>query len=130
MSSGFESGRTSGEPLRRASDAKSSGQPDPALLEAVMQQTLAMSGGADDESARDLGALRSVVERHRGRPFALEPIAVELIGAILHERLNDWGLAPAARQAMTHQIAETIYDDPVTRGRFQALWTRLSEIPS
>lgn len=132
MSSGFDSGRASDSPQRRTTGADSHPRStaDPALLEAVLQQTLAMSGAADDATARDLGALRLVVERHRGRPFALEPVAVDLIDALLHDKLDEGKLTPAARRTMVEQIAQSIYEDPVTHGRFQALWTRLSEIRS
>ncbi|NQT37023.1 MAG: hypothetical protein HQ581_06015 [Planctomycetes bacterium] len=99
--------------------------PDDAVLESVLRETLRADPGEDTDDPIDMGALREVVARHPGQPFSKEPIALEMVWAVLcdHFRIDPTG-SVAWRAASAH-IAETLFDDPRTRERLATLWNRL-----
>jgi hypothetical protein len=109
----------SGSPSERADDR--------ALLERVLRQTLADSdsGAALDDADRE--ALLEVARRHRGEPFALEPVAVALVHAVLLTHFQGPSGSSEFWRGVSLPIAGTLCDDPVMRGRMEALWDRLCE---
>jgi hypothetical protein len=128
--SAFDSG------AERPSDERVAGSPykpanplvDRHLLESVLRETLASSTSAQPLAPGDWQALGAVITRHRGQPFAREPIVSDLVGALLSERLTEWGLSEPAQAEMSVLIADTLYDDIASRDRLRVLWERLCEL--
>jgi hypothetical protein len=97
---------------------------DSALLDRVLQQTLAICQPGEPLDAAEMRALRDVADRHRGRPLEFEPVAVELVAAAID------GLCPAKKNAefwrnLSAQVARILIDDPSSFARLNALWIRL-----
>lgn len=99
---------------------------DRALLEKVIEQTLLSLGGSEPSSPEDLAALREVARRHSGRLFGLEPVAVEMVEAVLRDQLEHLR-THQSRRAMVVEIATTLYEDQDSHDRLLALWNQLSE---
>lgn len=100
---------------------------DPALVERVLRQTLTMCGANEPLGAESRKALREVVSRHRGKPFGLEPVAVELVAAVLQSQMAAGSESSDIRQAVTLQVARTLCEDPASRRRLEGFWERLNE---
>lgn len=96
------------------------------LLEKVLQETMAVVSVGPNE----LSALIDVGRRHAGQPLALEPVAVELVDAILRHRLPSINMQGPSRHEMLVQIAEAMLDDPRSEQRLKGLWARLTEAAS
>lgn len=125
-SSAFDRGSSPELPNRETTrDGSAEPAADPALLESVLKQTLANFNSPGGLDRGEFDRLREVVRRNRGRPFDLDPVAVELVDALLRDQLPA-SLDRDAQKAMSAQIAQTLYEDPAAHDRFQALWLRLS----
>jgi hypothetical protein len=96
-------------------------------LERVLRETLTMCGANEPLSAESRKALREVVTRHGGKPFSLEPVAVELVAAVLQARGPAGAESSGWRQAVTLQVARTLCEDPASRRRLEGFWARLNE---
>jgi hypothetical protein len=103
----------------------------PAVGSHMLEQILsAHSGGAPDKGfvePADVEALERVARKLAGQPFALEPVAVELVHGMLEVQFHKAGISAATLRAMAEQIATNLYDDPVSRQRLEALWLGLSQ---
>jgi hypothetical protein len=77
----------------------------------------------DSDEGPHCEALRQVARRYPGHPFVLDPVAVELVLAVLDNRLltNE-----RSRREAALQIAETLFEDPALHERLERLWLRLS----
>lgn len=95
------------------------------LLQEVLRETAASMGMSAGDLA-DPEVLREVARRYRDRPFELEPVLVELVHAALE---NQFGSALDSDRHMSHQIAESLYEDPAAHERLKALWGRLTAAP-
>lgn len=124
------SGKPSGDRAAASSYKPANPLADPHLLESVLRETLAHATHGEPLAASDWQALAALVARRRGEPFDREPIASELVGAILRERLTEWGLSETAQSEMSALIADTLYEDVASRDRLRVLWERLCEMPS
>jgi len=100
---------------------------DRALLEKVLLETLSASHQSTPEGGATLVALREVARRHRGQPLAVEPMAVEMIRAILRVSFPKAPVDSRSWQTMATRIAQTLLDDPVARERLKAFWAKLTE---
>ena len=100
---------------------------DDSLLQNVLHQTLAAMdvGQAVDEAERQ--AFRTVVERYPGAELCLEPIAEELVSALLAARFRCLEYPAGVWENLAPQIARTLWEDPTSRARLLVLWTRLNE---
>lgn len=100
------------------------------LLDSVLRQT-AKNQPAEDAgeaaSAADLAALQTVAQRHGGKPLLVEPVVIELVQAVLSEQFQPLIASDESWQTMCSGIAQTLYDDPVSRERLDTLWSRLQE---
>ena len=101
--------------------------PEPSLLEDVLRRTL-LANPPDVGEATDIDALRGVARRHRGRPLEFDPVTVELVEAALGPQLRARAASPAAWRAMSRQIAQTLFEDPILRDRLRSFWGRLCEM--
>ena len=74
---------------------------------------------------RDLEALSEVCRRLGGQPFCLEPVAVELVQAVLRDFYGGETSPKDAWRSISLDIAQTLLDDPALSERFSGLWARL-----
>jgi hypothetical protein len=97
------------------------------LLEQVLQETLFGSGekGSLDEPL--MASLVEVARRHSGRPLMLDPVLVDLVQAIVRINLGHRAGKDADWQAMSRQIATTLWEDEPSQARLERFWNRLSE---
>jgi hypothetical protein len=98
------------------------------LWENVLQQTFA----APDDSTtavdpRTWSELQALAERHSGRPLSPEPILAEMVQIVLGPRFEQAIGSPRIMKEMLPKITKTLWDDPISHGRVQALWRKLSE---
>jgi len=98
-----------------------------ALLDLVLQQTLLAQGTEVDEKSDTLDALVEVARRRSGEPFALDPVAIELVQTALRNPFRGLVKSDQQWQTMTRQVAQTLYDDPTSHDRLSSLWRRLGE---
>lgn len=101
--------------------------PDRALLETVLRQTLASCTSDDPTDTADMEAVEQVARRRRGQPFALDPVVVELVEAMLQAEFHVKPNASEVWSGMSLQLAQTLFEDPLSRHRLKTLWARLSE---
>lgn len=97
------------------------------LLDSVLRQTAQAETASDAPTASDLSALRDVAERHRGKPLTCQPVVVELVQAVLKEQFEPVVASTESWSTMCAGIAQTLYEDPVSRDRLDSLWSRLME---
>lgn len=111
-------------PSRRPADGGEPRSPpvDPALLEEVLERSLAAGPEALDLSQRQ--ALAEVARRHRGQPLAVEPMVVELVREVLRGQFPVAG-GQGLWERLVLQVAESLWDDPAARARLEGLWKRL-----
>jgi hypothetical protein len=128
---GFESNDPDESEATDASEGHRDAERDArALLEHVIQQTLVTPSPADSATPDDLAALREVVNRHRGEPFAVDPIGVELVQAMLRSYFETWCRSPEPWLGLARKVARSLCDDPVLHERTRKLWRRLGESAS
>jgi len=94
-------------------------------LESLLDRALRDAGGAGQGIPLDVEALRAVAARHREEPFALEPMAVEMVSAVLRSWFKGWNPSAEAFGGMSREIARTLYEDPAGRERLRRLWNHL-----
>jgi hypothetical protein len=97
--------------------------PDRAMMEEVLKRTLSESANSIDPAERD--ALLTVVRRHRGEAFEIDPVAVDLVEALLRFEFKNPISSAEVWRRMCYEIAKTLFDDPVARQRMQGIWTAL-----
>lgn len=99
------------------------------LLRHVIEETLGAATLDEPVDQRDVEALRAVAVRYAGQSLCLNPIAVELVRALLTRR---WGATVAAAHLslddMAWEIAAALLDAPASRARVRQLWLRLGEV--
>ena len=80
-----------------------------------------------DWPAADLETLRDVARKHRGRPFELRPVAVDLVDSILRLRIGQGDASQLPPREMVEQIATTLAESPGTFDRLEEFWELLCE---
>jgi len=101
--------------------------PDPALLERVLEETLSEDAVANLDSAA-LRAMGEVAGRFRGAALAIDPIAVELVKALLKTHFTGFRISDALWEEVSRQIATTLCEAPDTQAKLERLWSQLSEL--
>jgi hypothetical protein len=96
------------------------------VLDRVLREALVTIAPSEWLRGQGLEAVSAVARRHRGEPFALDPIAVELVEALLGLLLGRARDGASPWQRMSVAVAETLCDDPVANGRLESLWKVLS----
>jgi hypothetical protein len=118
------SGSPEGVNIWRAA-AEKSPPAEPRLLEKVLVETSEVLRSEEPLEDGDKESLSEVARRHRDQPLTLDPVATELVSAILRNHLRGLpGLGPMI-PAMSACIARSLMDDPIAHARLGALWTRL-----
>jgi hypothetical protein len=93
------------------------------MMEQVLLRTLTDSATSLDPVERD--ALLTVVRRHQNEAFEIDPVAVDLVEALLRCEFKNPITSPEGWRRMCYDVAKTLFDDPVARQRMQAIWTAL-----
>ena len=99
---------------------------DASLLESVLRQTAAMADSDEPPSRAEMEAVEEVARRLGGHPFALDPVVVELVGAMLLVQYGSQWNSPGLWRVVSERIARTIFEDPLSREQMERLWDRLS----
>jgi len=100
---------------------------DPGLLEQVLRETLAVSDPEVPLSLGEWEALRRVAEQQTGVALSLDPVVIQVVTAILVTRFRNVECPAELWQVLARQIAETLWEDPISQARLHALWARLIE---
>ena len=99
---------------------------DASLLESVLRQTAQMADLDEPPSRVEMEAVEEVGRRLAGHPFALDPVVVELVGAMLLVQYGSQWNSPGLWRVVSERIAGRIFEDPLSRERMERLWDRLS----
>ena len=104
----------------------SSGTSELPLLDAIVSQTAAALDEQSLASMVDLPRLVDVARRHRASDvLSFDPILIELIEAILQTHLPQIGERTELRAKVAAAVARPLFDNPVSRGRLELLWSQL-----
>ena len=104
------------------------GEPSGGLLERVLDQTFRRLRAQDGLEEAEAAALVDVARRRRGEPFSIDPVATELVRAVLADALAASVTPPPQFDALVAQVTKTIGDDETSRARLERLWSELNEI--
>ena len=108
-----------------ASPSASSAEMEPGLLDSIVQQTAAALDELTLVQTRDLPRLREIARRHGGDTLTLDPILIELIEALLATNLPLLARSATLRSKVARAVSQTLFDNPVCRGRLELLWSQL-----
>ena len=98
---------------------------DESLFDAVMQQTAAALDEQTLTRTVDLPRLREVACRHASDSLTLDPIVIELIEAVLETHLPPSLQSSGIKSKIARAVAQSLFDNPVSRGRLERLWSQL-----
>ena len=108
------------------------GSPDKAdsselpLLDAIVSQTTAALDDQAFASMVDLPRLVDVARRHHeSDALSFDPILIELIEAILQTHVPQVRDRADLRTKVATAVARPLFDNPVSRGRLELLWSQL-----
>lgn len=97
------------------------------ILESVLEHT---SEACADDHGLDPAQRQALVEvarRYRGQPLVPVPIVSELVHAMLVSEFRDRPEWFSAWGGVAGRVAQTLWDDHLSRQRLEALWSRLAE---
>jgi len=117
-----------GAPREGSSEASSVPEqaPDPALLEEVLRQTSEVCDSEEPLDDADREALLEVARRYPSQPLCPRPVTVELVQAVLRTHFPAVSRTSELWEAISVQIAETLFEDAVSRERLNRFWHRLA----
>lgn len=127
--SGSQGGRDPDRPAKQLAGGPPSSD-ESHLLEQVLASTSFAGGEINALPAEELEALRQVARRHSGGVLSVQPVLEELIEAILGKQLRALAPSSAGRREMVVEIAQTLFDDSISRERLESLWLGLLESKS
>jgi len=96
------------------------------MLDQVLDQTLKSAVSGLSQGSADWDALLAIARDFRGTPFAVEPIGLRLVLAILQRQFATPGAPAVVTEEMARRITVTLCEDPVSLERLKSLWTQLS----
>ena len=99
--------------------------PEQGLLEAILRETVPEMDVATPLGSAEREGLRDVARRHAGRDLVLDPVAVELVQAVLRPSVPDAWTGGEPWRRLTCAVATAVFDDPQFRRRLEALWSGL-----
>ena len=85
-----------------------------------------MADSEEPPSRAEMEAVEEVARRLAGESFALDPVVVELVGAMLLVQYGSQWNSPGLWRVVSERIARSIFEDPLSRERMERLWDRLS----
>ena len=113
-------------------ERQSQQSPEHDLFEQVMRETqeICDEGGDIQSMAIDPGekeAIFAVARKFRGQAFALDPVLIELVRAVLRSQLPAHADSSDGWREVAGEIAETLIQDPVASERLEKFWARLTD---
>ena len=112
------------EPTAQRADGLAPGEPT--LLESVLRRTAALTNAEEPVDDEEMAAVEQVARRLKGHAFALDPVVVDLVGAMLLVEFGRQWTSPGLWEVVSRRIARTLFEDPTSRARLETLWARLS----
>lgn len=97
-----------------------------ANLERILREALLKSNDVDLLAAEQR-AMESLVARHGAQELTLEPIAIDLVAALLGAAFRVRIEQSPLCMEMSKTIARSLWGDPIVRDRMDGLWRRLTE---
>ncbi len=125
MSAKHESSAHLSESEVLASSSTAASPSEEELLDAIVQQTAAALDEQTLAQTRDLPRLREIARRHGGDTLTLDPILFELIEALLATNLPPLARSATLRSKVARLVSQSLFDNPVCRGRLELLWSQL-----
>jgi hypothetical protein len=108
-----------------APDARSGA--DAHALDAALRATLNAVEGDERITPEELAALGEVARRFGAAALSYDPIAIELVHAIIQVNYGHLRRPPEMWRSTAAKIATLLYDSPTARARLENLWSRLIE---
>lgn len=130
MSQSTPEGRSpAGEPAPESvePDPTTSSTMDKRAFDAVLRATLDSDAADQRVTAEEVAALADVARRHGAAPFVNDPIAVDLVEAIIQANYGHLRRPPEIWRSTAVRIAAVLCDSPAARARLENLWARLLE---
>jgi len=100
---------------------------DSFLLERVLQETLSL-GNIRQLRPAEMQSLVAVARRYPGASLIADPIAVELVEAMLSTRFAHLQASAAFWRDAARRIARSLCEAPESRERLSRFWTQLCEL--
>ena len=97
---------------------------DPALLQKVLQQTLAAMTATQRIAPAEMAALQAIARRHHGAQLD-EAIATELVQAVLCGQGDYPDKPPPIWRTTSQRVAQLLLDDPEASERLHRMWMEL-----
>ena len=91
----------------------------------MVEASAAGAEGPWDDATGD--ALRAVARQHAGTAWALQPVVVAMVHAVLAVRFGTPVNRPEFWHGMAQRIAAALWGDPRSQERLQTLWKHLTE---
>lgn len=98
------------------------------VLEDVLKQTAALYSVENATDPSDLEPLLEVARRYRGMEFQLDPVLIELVRATLRRQVSQNSQSEEQLAVLADRVAHTLYENPETLQRFNALWIKLLSV--
>ena len=96
------------------------------VLEDVLRQTASFYSFEPPTDPADLQPLKEVAARLRGSPFELDPVAVELVTAMLRRQLKNFWTSEEQLASVSQRVAQSLFENPDAHDRLESLWLRLT----
>ncbi len=96
-------------------------------LEAAVRATLSNSEAEGEVTAEEIAALQSVAKRHGNVSLTFEPIAIELVEAIISVNYGHLQRSDEVWKGAANKVAQLLFDAPEAHARLENLWHRLVE---
>lgn len=102
-----------------------SASPSASVLENVLHATLAMCSRDEPLQPGAMDRLRAVARRHADCGELTEPVAAELVRAVLEGYFLTSDDADGVGPGTVAQVARSLLDDPAAGQRLRRFWNRL-----
>lgn len=113
---------------RSVESPSNSGAGEMPLLDTIVSQTAAALDEQAFASMVDLPKLVEVARRHHDSDaLSFSPILVELVEALLQTHVPQVSGNAELRTKIATAVARPLFDNPVSRGRLELLWSQLLE---
>src|SRR5262245_58299420 len=112
---------------RETTESADAGAVDAGALDAVLRATLDAAELDERVTSEEVEALRAVAARHGDAPLSYDPIAIELVLAIMQVNYGHLKRSPDVWRSTAVKIATLLFDSPTGRARLENLWSRLVE---
>jgi len=112
--------------VETVSSAYPTSQEEQALEDAV-RTTLVNTEADGPVSPEEIAALQGVAKRHGHGPLTLDPIAIELVEAMIQVNYGHLQRPREVWQETATRVAKLLCDAPEARARLENLWRRLVE---